>query len=365
MISLNDFQLEPQEIAEQELEAIERVIKSGWYILGSEVAGFEQRWAGYCESKYAIGVANGMDAIEIGLRALGVGIGDEVITTPMTAFATVLGIIRAGATPVLADIDSTTALLDIESVKQSISSRTKAVLLVHLYGQIKYMDLWTKFCREKNIYLLEDCAQSHGAIWNHRQAGNFGEWGAYSFYPTKNLGAIGDAGALVTNSVEVAKQSQILRNYGQSQRYYHPQLGLNSRLDELQAAILSVRLNWLDRFTVRRQQIAKMYLEAIDNSSIVMLAPPNERENHVYHLFVLLSENRDALAVHLRERGIGTLIHYPVPVHHQTALQKMDIEAKELTQAEYHSKHCLSIPCHPQMSDEDVEKVIEAINDYE
>jgi dTDP-4-amino-4,6-dideoxygalactose transaminase len=364
MISLNDFKLEPEEIVSQEMEAIERVIRSGWYILGSEVDLFEKRWAEYCATSYAIGVANGMDAIEIGLRSLNIGVGDEVITTPMTAFATVLGIIRAGATPVLADIDPTTALLDLESVERCISARTKAVLLVHLYGQIKYMDVWTKFCQEKNIYLLEDCAQSHGAECNGQKAGSFGEWGAYSFYPTKNLGGIGDGGALVTNSAEIAKQSQILRNYGQRQRYYHPELGLNSRLDELQAAVLSVRLNWLNQFTTRRQDIAKMYLEGIHNPQVQMLDSPSNRENHVYHLFVILCQNRDRLASHLQGRGICSLIHYPVPVHHQLPCQQITVDRLGLTKAEHHSKHCLSIPCHPQMSDADVKLVIESINEY-
>jgi dTDP-4-amino-4,6-dideoxygalactose transaminase len=364
MILLNDFKREPEELIVKELAAVERVIRSGWYVLGSEVDSFEKRWSEYCGTNHTVSVANGMDAIEIGLRSLNIGVGDEVITTPMTAFATVLAIIHAGATPVLADIDPTTGLLDLDSVERCISDQTKAVLLVHLYGQIKHMDLWTKFCQEKNIYLLEDCAQSHGATWNGKKAGSFGEWGAYSFYPTKNLGAIGDAGALVTNSPAITKKSQMLRNYGQSERYHHPEIGLNSRLDELQAAILSVRIEWLNDFTARRQAIAQSYFDGITNPQVKMLTPSDKQESHVHHLFVVMCEDRDKLSAHLKESGVGNLIHYPVPIHHQLPCQQLRKDPAGLNQAEYHSNHCLSIPCHPQMSDTDIHQVIEAINGY-
>jgi dTDP-4-amino-4,6-dideoxygalactose transaminase len=364
MVLMNDFKAEPEELLQQELAAIERVLKSGWYILGNEVKNFEAAWAKCCGTSFAIGVGNGMDAIEIGLRSLKIGPGDEVITTPVTAFASVLAIIRAGATPVLADVDPTTALLDVASVERCLSSQTKAVLLVHLYGQIKDMEQWQTLCDRNNIYLLEDCAQAHLATWQGKVAGSFGTWGAYSFYPTKNLGAVGDGGALVTNAEEITRQAQMLRNYGQSQRYHHPELGLNSRLDELQAALLSVRLNWIDAFTTRRRQIAKAYFTKINNPYIRFLEKPLQAGSHVYHLFVVLCKQQDHLMEHLKTRGISSLIHYPVPMHHQIPGQHLKCDPQGLANAEVHAQSCLSIPCHPQMSDVDVERVITALNEY-
>ncbi|MDE3208905.1 MAG: DegT/DnrJ/EryC1/StrS family aminotransferase, partial [Pseudomonadota bacterium] len=239
MIPMNDFKSEPEALKSLEQDALKRVMASGWYILGPEVQAFEHSWAQYCGVHEAVGVGNGMDAIEIGLRACGIGNGDEVITTAMTAFATVMAILRAGASPVLADIDPATGLLGPDSVKRCLSNRTKAVLLVHLYGHISRMEDWVDFCEANKIVLLEDCAQAHLATWQGRPAGSFGRFGAYSFYPTKNLGAKGDGGALVTNCPSVAEKARSLRNYGQTIRYHHPMEGLNSRLDELQAALLS------------------------------------------------------------------------------------------------------------------------------
>jgi dTDP-4-amino-4,6-dideoxygalactose transaminase len=305
-----------------------------------------------------------MDAIEIGLRALGIGSGDEVITTPMTAFATVLAIIRSGATPVLADIDPDTALLDPSSVERCISSRTKAVILVHLYGQVRAMERWQALCESAGIMLLEDCAQAHAARWRGKAAGSFGAWGAYSFYPTKNLGAVGDGGALVTDSEEIAGKARRLRNYGQAGRYHHPDLGLNSRLDELQAAILSIRLGWLDVFTRRRKEIAGAYFAGIRNPLIQTMPLPLEDDSHVYHLYVLRCEERDRLAEHLQSRGVASLIHYPVPLHRQEPCAGIRVDRHGLPHAEEHASRALSIPCHPQMSNTDVCSVLEAINDF-
>jgi dTDP-4-amino-4,6-dideoxygalactose transaminase len=364
MILMNDFKAEPEALLQQELAAVERTLRSGWYVLGQEVKAFEFLWAKYCRLEYAIGVGNGMDAIEIGLRALDIGPGDEVITTPMTAFATVLAILRAGATPVLADISPDTALLNPDSVERCLSPQTKAVLLVHLYGQVCSMKHWFDWCNGKGLYLLEDCAQAHLAKWQGKVAGSFGSWGAYSFYPTKNLGAIGDGGALVTSSESIAQKAQTLRNYGQSQRYHHPELGLNSRLDELQAAILSTRLNWLEAFTTRRQEIACTYHRRIQNPNMQLMAPSLHIENHVYHLFVLRCQERDRLSTYLTQKGINNLSHYPIPIHHQPPCHNIKVDPQGLTQAETHAVQCLSIPCHPQMNNNDVERVIEALNDY-
>jgi dTDP-4-amino-4,6-dideoxygalactose transaminase len=364
MILMNDFKAEPEELLQQQLAAAERVLRSGWYILGKEVQDFESKWAARCGATEAIGVANGMDAIEIGLRSLGIGPGDEVITTTMTAFATVLAIFRAGATPVLADIEAGTAVLDMDSVARCISPKTKAVLFVHLYGQLTDMPAWQRFCRDRNILLLEDCAQSHLAEWDGSVAGNFGAFGAYSFYPTKNLGAIGDAGALITSDAELAKQARVIRNYGQSERYHHPEIGTNSRLDELQAAILSERLSWLEQFTERRRAIGAAYHDTIANPHISLLARPLQARSHSYHLFVITTDQREQLAAHLTQAGIANLSHYPIPVHCQPPCTSVRTDPSGLAASERHAASCLSIPCHPQMTDSDVNKVVEAVNAF-
>lgn len=364
MILMNDFKAESQELRQKTLSAVDRVLQSGWYILGNEVKQFEGEWAGICGAKHAVGVANGMDAIEIGLRTLGIGPGDEVITTTMSAFATVLAILRAGATPVLADIDPATALLSMASVQTCITKKTRAVLLVHLYGQVRHMDEWIDFCGAHQLLLLEDCAQSHLAHSHGRIAGTFGEWGAYSFYPTKNLGAMGDAGALVTNRDEIATDARMLLNYGQSKRYHHPMLGLNSRLDEMQAAILSVRLEMLYRYTERRQEIARIYHEQIRNSEINLLAQPVEDGNHVYHLFVILCRQRDKLAQHMRNHQIESLIHYPIPIHKQPPCSNVVISPAGMINSDINAECCLSLPCNPYLTESQLGQIIEVVNDF-
>lgn len=364
MILMNDFKAEPPELREAMLGAVGRVLESGWYVLGNEVSDFEKQWAGMCGVTHGVGVGNGMDAIEIALRALNIGSGDEVITTPMTAFATVLAILRAGATPVLADIDQNTALLSIESAARCITPKTKAVLLVHLYGQVRQMDAWTNFCNQHNIVLVEDCAQAHLAKWHGKVAGSFGAAGAYSFYPTKNLGAPGDAGMLVTHNQAVAERSAKLRNYGQSVRYQHPELGMNSRLDEVHAAMLSERLKWLPEFTERRRQIATAYSAGIDNPLVNQLTQPEEPDAHAYHLYVITCEQRDALQVHLQQQQVQALIHYPICIHEQVPCLTIKRDANGLHNSDRHAATCLSLPCHPQMSDADVASVITVVNSF-
>lgn len=361
---MNDFKAEPEDLIKAQAKAAERVIRSGWYILGNEVKAFEAAWAERSGAGHCIGVGNGMDAIEIGLRALGIGPGDEVITTPMTAFATVLAVMRAGAVPVLADIDPASGLLSPESVERCINGKTKAVLLVHLYGQIRDMDRWTALCRGAGIALLEDCAQSHLAAWKGRTAGRFGDFGAYSFYPTKNLGTLGDGGAILTDRKDLAEYCAKLRNYGQSQRYHHPHVGLNSRLDEMHAAILSARLPWLDGFTGRRRAVARAYRAGIKSGKVRQLAAPVEEANHVYHLYVLLCDRRAELLDHLKTKGVEGQIHYPVPVHQQEPCRTLAHDPQGLIRAETHARACVSIPIHPQLSDKDVDQVIEAVNSF-
>jgi dTDP-4-amino-4,6-dideoxygalactose transaminase len=364
MILMNGFLREPEDLRDRELQAVARVLRSGWYILGKEVEAFETEWARATGTAHAVGVGNGMDAIEIGLRALGIGLGDEVVTTPMTAFATVLAVLRAGAQPVLSDIDPSTALLSMESVRRCLTPRTRAVLLVHLYGYATELQFWRRFCDESGVLLVEDCAQAHLASSDGVRAGAVGAVGAFSFYPTKNLGAAGDGGALTTGDDAIAAKARQLRNYGQSVRYHHPEVGMNSRLDELQAAILRVRLGVLEAFTERKKAIARAYREGIDNPRVRLLAAPAQPQSHVYHLFVVLCEERDRLAAYLKGRGIETLIHYPLPVHQQPPCRGLPRDPQGLGVAEKHGDTCLSIPCHPQLTDAEVGTVIRALNDF-
>jgi len=347
-----------------DLSAVREVLESGWLVLGSQVSRFEEAWAAKCGADYAIGVGNGLDAIEIGLRALGVGPGDEVITTNMTAAASVIGIIRSGATPVLADVTPGSALLDMQSVERCITSRTKAVLLVHLYGQMRHMTAWHELCQRNGLLLLEDCAQAHLASAEGKVSGSWGDFGAFSFYPTKNLGAAGDAGAIVTSSESVADSARRIRNYGQANRYLHTDEGLNSRLDEIQAAILHHRLQDLDETTARRQRIADLFRAHLDSPHVALLDPPLSRENHVYHLFVITSPAREALQTYMKQQGVETLIHYPIPMNRQPVFEGFRSDPSGLAISEMHSDTCLSLPCAPHMSDADVEHVINSVNSF-
>ena len=365
MIQMNDFKAEPSELRDAMLAAVGRVLESGWYVLGREVLAFEKQWAALCGVSHAVGVGNGMDAIEIALRALNIGPGDEVITTPMTAFATVLAILRSGATPVLADIDPQSACLSLESAARCVSPKTKAVVLVHLYGQVRAMDRWVAFCLERGITLVEDCAQAHLATWQGKVAGSLGAAGAYSFYPTKNLGAAGDAGMLVTDDEKLSQHAGCLRNYGQTVRYHHPEIGMNSRLDEIHAAMLAVRLKWLPEFTERRRLIADSYRRGIENPSVRFLAAPEGRSAHVYHLFVVTCAKRDALQTHLSRHEVQSLIHYPIPVHQQEPCRGIARDPLGLGNCDRHAATCLSLPCHPQMTDDDVAQVIAAVNVFQ
>lgn len=362
-VAFNDFKRAPQELVQAELAAVEAVIRSGWWVLGEHVKAFETAWAERCMTAGCVGVANGLDAIEIGLRALDIGPGDEVITTSLTAYATTLAIQRCGATPVFADIDPATACLCAKSVEQCISAKTKALLVVHLYGRAADLPRLKALCDSNSIHLLEDCAQAHLARCNDQAVGSVGTFGAWSFYPTKNLGAIGDAGAITSSDPELLEKARQLRNYGQKDRYHHDIAGMNSRLDELQAAILLQRLPYLDGWTNRRREIACRYWEEIDNDSLVPLSPPDASFNHVHHLFVVITKQREAVQRQLLERGVQTLIHYPVPSHMQKALGAHRLAPGGLLTTEYHCNHCVSLPIHPYLSDAEVDHVVRSCND--
>ncbi len=360
---MNDFTKLPEGQRQALVSAFERVLDSGHFVLGQEVQKFEENWANYCGTKYAIGVGNGLDAIEIGLRTTGIGPGDEIITTSMTAAATVLGIMRAGATAVLADIHLNTGLLDRAAVEKVITPRTKAVLLVHLFGQMSEMKEWKDFCDSHNILLLEDAAQAHGAAENGVKAGNWGVFGAFSFYPTKNLGAIGDAGAITTSDPEIAERARSIRNYGQRDRYHHDTFGLNSRLDELQAALLNEKIQTLNPETDQRRNNANLYRANLDEAVVSLLDQPLVPENHVHHLFVVRTEEREKLQRHLQQNGTQTLIHYPVPMHRQRAFGNFFSDNLLLPETDRFADTCLSLPNGPHISDPDVRRVSTLIND--
>ena len=364
MIPFVPFQREPEDLRAAMRSAFDRVVESGYWVLGPEVEAFETAWAERCGVAHAVGTGNGLDAQEIALRALDVGQGDEVITTPMTALATVLAITRAGATPVLADIDPQTALLDTASAQRCMSSRTRAIIPVHLYGNGSAASMWAEFASSNEILLIEDCAQAHLASVNGQPVGSFGSAATFSFYPTKNLGGIGDAGALVTDDSDVAERSKMLRNYGQRDRYHHEVVGMNSRLDELQAALLLVRLRRLEEQTAGRRQVAHRYLEDIDNSAIRLLKAPPDPLSHVHHLFVVRCRDRDSLQKHLSRHGVSTLVHYPVPAHHQPPYGDIRRDPQGLQNSEHFASECVSIPCHGGLEEHEVDQVIAAVNSY-
>jgi len=364
MILMNDFFSEYSHYKHGLIEAFTRVCESGWYIQGAELDNFEDQFSNSLSVKHCIGVANGLEALQISLMSLNIKAGDEVITTPLTAFATILSIINVGAVPVFADIDPRTGSLSITEAEKFITDKTKVILLVHLFGHAAYLRKWREFCDKNNLLLVEDCAQSHFAKCDGAYAGTYGVCGAFSFYPTKNLGALGDAGCIVTNDDNLASKMRMLRDYGQSAKYKHDIIGMNSRLDELHAAFLSVKLSDHNEMTERRRTVAEYYLENITNNFLQLLPLPIDRENHVHHLFPILTEFRDDFIAHLNKYKINSSIHYPILASDQLALMNRDFVVSNLDNAVYFASNIVSIPCHPYLSKEDLSKVIEIVNDF-
>ncbi len=363
-IRFNDFTSDPPSLIEDQERAVSSVIRSGWYVLGPAVKRFEDAFANFCAVSHCVGVGNGMDAIEIILRCRKIGHGDEVITTPMTAFATVLAILRVGAKPVFADIEPTNGLLSLEEVRCRISNRTKAVVLVHLYGQMSRMNEWKELCDSRGIDLIEDCAQAHGASFAGIKAGGWGIAGAYSFYPTKNLGCVGDGGAIVTNNKQLSNMAAAIRNYGQAGRYEHVTAGLNSRLDEIQAAILLQRLEYLESFNHARKSIANQYISAFENSPGVgfkALDSGGDPSNHVRHLFVGKVKDPDEFVRKMAESSIEVLRHYPICCHKQQALSEAGFLIDKLPVAESFADRVVSLPCHPNLNHDDVTRVAQTV----
>ncbi|OGG46581.1 MAG: erythromycin biosynthesis sensory transduction protein eryC1 [Candidatus Handelsmanbacteria bacterium RIFCSPLOWO2_12_FULL_64_10] len=342
--------------------AVARVLERGWYILGEKVEQFEAAFAHSCGARHAVGVGSGVEALHLSLVACGVGPGDEVITVSNTAVPTASAVSFAGATPVLVDVDPVTYTLDPEQVEDRITPRTKAVLPVHLYGQCADMDPLLEIARRRGLYVIEDCAQAHGAVYRWRKAGTLGDAGCFSFYPSKNLGAIGDGGLITTNDAGLAERLKQLRNYGQERRYYHKIKGFNSRLDELQAAVLLAKLPHLDAWNERRRAIAQTYTEGLREAYVV---PPSEAPDrrHIYHLYVIRVNERDRFQERMQELGVQTVIHYPVPIHRQEAYSELRDQARFLTQTDQFASQIVSLPIFPELTDEEVGAVIEAVRE--
>jgi len=343
--------------------ATARVLASGWYILGPEVSAFEAEFAAYLGARHAVGVASGTDAVLLALRALGVGSGDEVITVAHTAVATVAAIALCGATPRFVDIDPATYTLDPGQLEAAITPRTRAVVPVHLYGAPADMQPILAIARAHDLLVVEDCAQAHGATTGGRRVGTLGDAAAFSFYPTKNLGALGDGGAVVTDRPDVAERLRLLRQYGWRERYVSDVEGMNSRLDELQAAILRVRLRHLDAENAARRQLATRYDAALAGLPLGLPAAwPGE--SAVYHLYVVTADERDALSAHLAAQGIGTGVHYPVPVHRQPAYAHLGYGPGSLPATEAAAARVLSLPMYPDLSATAVDQVSAAVRSY-
>jgi dTDP-4-amino-4,6-dideoxygalactose transaminase len=343
--------------------AIARVLDKGWYILGEEVRAFESEFAAYVGVRHGVGVGNGTDALHLALAACEIGAGDEVITVSHTAVATIAAIEMAGATPVLVDIEPDFFTLDPEKLEAAITPRTRAIIPVHLYGQPADLDRIVDIAARHRLRVIEDCSQAHGAVYKGARVGSRGDIGCFSFYPTKNLGAIGDGGLLVTDDPVLAERARLLREYGWAERYVSNISGWNSRLDELQAAVLRVKLAHLDEGNDARARIAHRYADALSDCGMIMPAERSE-STHVFHLFVIRSERRDELQDFLTERGVGAMVHYRVPVHLQPAYAGRLSGCENLRNTETISAEILSLPIYPELDDEQSDTVIATVKSF-
>lgn len=358
---MNDFKKEYKAVEAQMQRAINRCLKSGWYILGKESTAFEESFATYVGMKYALGVANGLEALQISLMALGVRSGDEVLTVSNSAVATSLAITNVGATPVFVEVDEYYHM-DLADAEKKVTKKTKAILPVHLFGQTADLTAIRKFAKKHRLYLVEDACQAHGALYKGKMAGSFGELGCFSFYPTKNLGGYGDGGAITTNSKKLYEQCKMLRNYGQRNRYHHEVKGINSRLDELQAAILNVKLKHLNAFVKKRNYIATLYLKELQGIKEIVLPQTRPGAYHAYHLFVIQVKNREKLMAYLHAQGIQSIVHYPVPIHKQECYSEYNKLKLPVTEAL--AETIVSLPIHPFMTEREVKKVCKHIRTF-
>jgi dTDP-4-amino-4,6-dideoxygalactose transaminase len=360
MIVMNDFKQHVALLRSELDEATSRVLESGWFILGKEVDALERELGAYLGVPHAIGVGNGMDALQVALMAWDIGPGDEVITTPNSAFATTLAILRVGATPVFVDIDERDYALDARKIEVALTKRTRALLPVHIYGRAADLDPMRALAQKHGLFLLNDACQAHGAKYRGQDVASLGDAAAYSFYPTKNLGCFGDGGMIVCTDADKAARMRRLRDYGQEKRYQHVEPGLNSRLDELQAAILRVKLRHLSHHTARRRAAASRYREKLSGLPLVL---PDWDEGAVWHQFVVRTPKRDLLAEHLRGRDIQSLVHYPIIIPAQRAMP-MPYQRGTLAVAERCADEFLSLPIHAELTDAQVDEVCAGVRSF-
>ncbi len=360
-VPFNALAVQDAGLRDEILAAIRRVVERGRFVLGEEVQAFESELAASLGTQHAVGVGSGTDAIRLALQAAGVAGGDEVITSSHTATFTALAISMLGARPVFADIEAGGMTIDPARIEAEITPRTRAIVPVHLYGQAADLDAMVEIARRRGLALIEDCAQAHGALYRGRPLGTFGDAGAFSFYPTKNLGAYGDGGAVVTSNPAIAERVRRLRNGGQADRYRHVDLGVNSRLDELQAAVLRVKLRHLEHAVAERRALAARYDAELSGVTLPRELPGR---HHAFHLYVVRHPRRDALMQHLAAAGVGSLVHYPIPVHLQPAYAHLGIGAGSLPETERAANEVLSLPLYPGLPVSQQQAVIEAVNAF-
>lgn len=360
----NNLKLQHDLFKEEYNNKAVEVLNSGWYILGNEVSEFEKEFALYTDSKYCVGVASGMDALTIAFRMIGIKENDEVIVCSNSYIACVMGITLNNGTPILVEPDEYDNL-DANKIEEKITNKTKAILAVHLYGQSCDMDKIMDLAKKYNLKVIEDCAQAHGTMWKNKKVGSIGDIGCWSFYPTKNLGGFGDGGAITTNNEDYYNEAKVIRNYGSKRIHYENDIiGMNSRLDELQAGLLRIKLKHLDELNEERNRIANRYLSGINNDLIKpLLTRPGS--NNVYHQFVIHSEKRDELIEYLNSYEIGTIIHYPIPPHLQKAYAYLGYKEGDFPIAERYAKEVLSLPMYNGMLDEELDYVIDKLNKFE
>jgi len=352
------------EIRNEALRAIEDVFDKNWFILGEALERFENEYAHFNGAKFCIGVANGLDALYLSLRALSIGEGDEIIVPSHTFIATWLAVTMTGAKVVPVEPDIHTYNIDVQKIKEAITPKTRAIIPVHLYGQACEMDALMKIARDNNLFVIEDNAQAHGAEYNTGKTGNFGEVNATSFYPGKNLGALGDGGAITTNSENFAVKIRALRNYGSSKKYFNDQIGVNSRLDEMQAAVLQIKLKYLHKWTTARRAIASQYMEQLQAVDALILPTTAKGSSHVYHLFVVRTPQRNELQEYLSSHGVGAITHYPVPPHLQQAYIHLGYKKGDFPISEAIAESCLSLPLYPGMTEEMVSFVCNKVRAF-
>jgi len=358
-----DLKKQYLQIRNDVLSKIENVLEDTAFSGGKYVEEFEKNFANYCDTKYCVAVNNGTSALHLAMLALGIGEGDEVIVPANTFIATAWGVSYCNATPVFVDCTADTWEIDASKIEEKITPKTKAIAGVHLYGQPFDIDAVKAIAQKHNLYLVEDAAQAHGAYYKGKRVGGFGEMACFSFYPGKNLGTYGEGGGIVTNDEKYFKHLQSLRNHGSVVRYYHDEIGYNMRMGGIEAAVLSVKLQYLDKWNNRRKEIARMYQQGITNPKIKMQAQP-EFTDSVYHLFVITTEDRDGLMKYLNEHQIFPGLHYPVPCHLQKAYAHLGYKQGDCPNAEYLASHCLSLPMFAELSDTELEKVIEVLNKF-